>query len=108
MAAITIGQNARRTWLTGLVAMRAKVARKIQRALACAAATVLIVAAVVVLAELAVQILSICAPAGAAALAVMAAALLRSLCRARTARRGAGTGPATRGASGRKSRRISW
>ena len=106
MAAIMFSANARETWLAGLVKVRAKAYRKAQRAMECAAATILICAVGAALAELAAQIFSICVPAGAAALAVLAAALLRSLRRARTARTGADR--VTRGASGRKSRRISW
>ena len=52
----------------------------------CAAAAILICATGAALAELAAEILSICVPAGAAALTVLAAAVLRSLRRARTAR----------------------
>jgi len=69
-----------------------------------AAAAILICAAGAALAELAAEILSICVPAGAAALTVLAAVVLRSLRRARMARTGAGTGRATRGAAGRQYR----
>jgi hypothetical protein len=107
MAAIMIGAHARATWRASLAAVRAKAYQRAQRGVECAAAAILICAAGAALAELAAEILSICVPAGAAALAVLAAAVLRSLRRARTVRARAGTGRATRGAAGRQSRSIS-
>jgi hypothetical protein len=107
MAAIMIGAHARATWRASLAAVRAKAYQRAQRGVECAAAAILICAAGAALAELAAEILSICVPAGAAALTVLAAAVLRSLRRARTVRTRTGTGRATRGAAGRQSRSIS-
>ena len=107
MAAIMIGAHARATWRASVAAARAKAYQRAQRGVECAAAAILICAAGAALAELAAEMLSICVPAGAAALTVLAAAVLRSLRRARTVRTRAGTGRATRGADGRQSRSIS-
>jgi hypothetical protein len=108
MAAIMIRTHARATWLARLVKVCAKAYQQAQRGMACVAAAILICAVGAALAELAAQLLSISVPAGVAAITVLAAAVLRSLRRARTARTGAGTGPATRRVPGRKPRRISW
>jgi hypothetical protein len=108
MAAIMIRTHARATWLARLIKVRAKAYQQARRAMVCVAAAILICAVGAALAELAAQLLSICVPAGVSAVTVLAAAVLRSLRRARTARTGAGSGLVTRGVPGRKPRRISW
>jgi hypothetical protein len=79
MAAIVIRDNAKATWLTGLAAVRAKACDMVHRAMANAAATIMICAAGAALLQLAAQILSFPAPIAVTAITLMAAALLNSL-----------------------------
>jgi energy-coupling factor transporter ATP-binding protein EcfA2 len=79
MAAIVIRDNAKATWLTGLAGVRAKACDMIQRAMACAAATILICAVAAALVQLAAELLSFPAPIAVTAMTLMAAALLNSL-----------------------------
>jgi len=81
MAAIVIRNNATATWLSGLAGVRAKACDMGQRAMACAAATILICAVAAALAQLAAELLSFPAPIAVTAMTLMAAALLTSLCR---------------------------
>jgi ABC-type cobalamin/Fe3+-siderophores transport system ATPase subunit len=67
------------TWLTGLAGVRAKACDMIQRAMACAAATILICAVAAALVQLAAELLSFPAPIAVTAMTLMAAALLNSL-----------------------------
>ena len=76
MAAIVITENAKATWLTGLAGQARDVG---QRAMAYAAAMVMICAVGAALLQLAAQILTFPAPIAAAATTLMAAALLTSL-----------------------------
>ncbi len=96
MAAIVIRDNAKATWLAGLADVRAKACNMIQRAMACAAATILICAVAAALFQLAAELLSFPAPIAVTAMTLMAAALLNSLRRhLRTAARHR-SGPGTR------------
>lgn len=96
MAAIVIRDNAKAAWLTGLAGVRAKACSMIQRAMACAAATILICAVAAALFQLAAELLSFPAPIAVTAMTLMAAALLNSLRRhLRTAARHR-SGPGTR------------
>ena len=79
MAAIVIRANAKATWLTGLAAVRAKACDMVHRAMANAAATIMICAVGAALLQLAAQILSFPAPIAVTAITLMAAALLNSL-----------------------------
>ena len=79
MAAIVIRDNAKATWLTGLAAVRAKARDMVHRAMANAAATIMICAAGAALLQLTAQILSLPAPIAVTAITLMAAALLNSL-----------------------------
>ena len=83
MAATVIRDNATATWLTGLAGVRPKAYDMGQRAMACAAATILICAVAAALAQLAAELLSFPAPIAVTAMTLMAAALLTSLCRHR-------------------------
>ena len=81
MAATVIRDNATATWLTGLAGVRPKAYDMGQRAMACAAATILICAVAAALVQLAAELLSFPAPIAVTAMTLMAAALLNSLCR---------------------------
>jgi hypothetical protein len=81
MAAVVIRDNAKATWLTGLAGVRANACEMVQRAMACAAATILICAVAAALVQLAAELLSFPAPIVVTAMTLMAAALLISLCR---------------------------
>jgi len=81
MAAVVIRDNAKATWLTGLAGVRAKARDMVQRAMACAAATILICAVAAALVQLAAELLSFPAPIVVTAMTLMATALLNSLCR---------------------------
>jgi len=83
MAAVVIRDNAKAISLTGLAGVRAKTYHMVQRAMACAAATVLICAVAAALVQLAAELLSLPAPIMVTAMTLMAAALLNSLCRHR-------------------------
>jgi hypothetical protein len=81
MAAIVIRGNAKARWLAGLAGVRATACDMGQRAMACAAATILIGAVAAALAQLAAELLGFPAPIAVTAMTLMAAALLTSLCR---------------------------
>ena len=81
MTAILIGDTAKATWPAGLAGVRPKARDMAQRAMACAAATILICAVAAALAQLAAELLSFPAPIAVTAMTLMAAALLDSLCR---------------------------
>jgi hypothetical protein len=96
MAAIVIrdNANAKATWVTGLVGVRATACGMAQRAMAWAAAAILICAVAAALVQLAAELFSFPAPIAVTAMTLMAAALLHSLCRhrRRLARRQSGPG----------------
>jgi hypothetical protein len=81
MAAIVIQDNAVGTWLSGVSGLRAKACDMVQRAVVCAAATILICAVAAALVQLAAELLSFPVPIVVTAMTLMAAALLNSLCR---------------------------
>ena len=83
MAAIVIRDNATATWLSGLAGMRATACGMGQRAVACAAATILTCAVAAALVQLAGELVTFPAPIAVTAMTLMAAALLTSLCRHR-------------------------
>ena len=97
MAAIIIKQDAKAKWLSGMTGVRAKAYDMVQRAMAYAAATIIIGAVGAALLQLAAQILSFPAPIAVTAMTLMAAALLNWLRPARRAARPAASwwqGPA--------------
>ena len=79
MAAIIIREGAKATWLSGLAGVRAKACDMGQRAVACAAAVILICAVAAALVQLAAELLSFPAPIAVTAMTLMAAVLLNSL-----------------------------
>ncbi len=79
MAAIVVRGNARAAWLTGLASLRAKACGTAQRAMACAAAAVMICAVGAALLQLVAEILSFPAPIAVTGITVMTAALLNLL-----------------------------
>jgi hypothetical protein len=79
MAAIVIRDNAKATWLTGLAAVRAKARDMVHRAMANAAATIMICAVGAALLQLVAELLSFPAPIAVTAITVIAVALLNSL-----------------------------
>ena len=79
MAATVIRDNATATWLTGLAGVRPKAYDMGQRAMACAAATILICAVAAALVQLAAELLSFPVPIAVTAMTLMAAARLVSL-----------------------------
>ena len=81
MTAILIRDNARATWLAGLAGVRPKAYDMVQRAMACAAATILICAIAAAVVQLAAEVLSFPAPIAVPAMTLMAAVLLDWLCR---------------------------
>jgi hypothetical protein len=81
MTAIVIRDNAKATWLAGLAGVHPKARDMVQRAMACAAATILICAVAAALAQLSAELLSFPAPIAVTAMTLMAMALLDSLCR---------------------------
>ena len=81
MTAVVSTERAKATWLTGLAGVRAKACDTVQRAMACAAATILICAVAAALVQLAAELLSFPAPIVVTAMTLMAAALLNWLCR---------------------------
>ena len=96
MAAIVVRDtaNAKATWLTRLAGVRAMACDMAQRAMAWAAAAILICAVAAALVQLAAELLSFPAPIAVTAMTLMAAALLHSLRRhgRRPARRRSGQG----------------
>ena len=93
MAAIVIRGNAKATWLTGLASLRAKASAVVRRAMACAAAAVMVCAVGAALLQLVAQMLSFPAPIAVTGITVMAAALLNSLRRHLRTRAGHRYGP---------------
>jgi hypothetical protein len=81
MTAIVIRDTAKATSLAGLAGVRPKARDMVQRAMARAAATILICAVAAALAQLAAELLSFPAPIAVTAMTLMAVALLRPLCR---------------------------
>jgi len=79
MTVIVIRENAKATWLSGMAAVRATARDMAQRAIACAAAAIIIGAVGAALVQLAAQILSFPAPIAVTAITLMAAALLNWL-----------------------------
>ena len=79
MAAIVIRQNANATWLAGRAGVRAQARGIAQRAMACAAAAVLVCAVGAALLQLVAEILSVPAPIAVTALTLIAARALNSL-----------------------------
>jgi hypothetical protein len=79
MTVIVIRENAKATWLSGVAAVRATARDMARRAIACAAAAIIIGAAGAALVQLAAQILSFPAPIAVTAITLMAAALLNWL-----------------------------
>jgi len=93
MAVIVIRGNAKATWLTGLASLRAQASGVVRRAMARAAAAVMVCAVGAVLIQLVAQMLSFSAPIAVTGITVMAAALLNSLRRHLRARAGHQYGP---------------
>jgi hypothetical protein len=81
MTAIVIRDTAKATWPAGQAGVRPKARDMVQRAMACAAATILICAVAAALAQLAAELLSFPVPVAVPAMTLMAAAVLDSLCR---------------------------
>jgi hypothetical protein len=81
MTAIVIRDTTKAAWLTGLAGVRPKARDMARRAMACAAATILICAVAAAVVQLAAELLSFPAPIAVTAMTLMAAALLHSLCR---------------------------
>jgi hypothetical protein len=79
MAVIVIRNNAKATWLSGMARVRARACDVFRRAMALAAATIMICAAGAALLQLAAEILSFPAPIAVTAITLMAAALLNSV-----------------------------
>lgn len=79
MAAIAIREKAKVTWLSGMGGLRATACDMVARAMACAAAMIMICAVAAALFQLVAQILSFPAPIAVPAMTLMAAALLNSL-----------------------------
>jgi len=76
MTAILIRDNAKATWLAGLTGVRARARDMVQRAMFCAAATILICAIAAAVAQLAAELLAFPAPIAVTAMTLMAAAVL--------------------------------
>ena len=93
MAAIIIRHHPKATWLTGPAGVRATARDMVQRAMADAAAAIMICAVGAALAQLAVQLLSFPAPIAVPGITLMAAALLNSLRRRLRTRAGHRSGP---------------
>jgi hypothetical protein len=81
MTAIVIREDANAPWSTGMAGVRVRACDMVQRAMACAAATIMVCAVGVALLQLVAQILSFPAPIAVTAMTLMTAALLNSLCR---------------------------
>jgi biotin transporter BioY len=96
MAVIVIRGNARAAWLTGLARLCARARDMARRAVACAAAAVMIGAVGAALLQLAAEIVSFPAPIAVVGITVITAALLHVLCRCLRARARHRDGPASR------------
>ena len=106
MTAIVIRGNTKATWLTGLASLRARASGVVRRAMACAAAAVMVCAVGAALIQLVAQLLSFSAPIAVTGITVMAAALLNSLRWALRTRAGHRRARGTRMASSGKPGRI--
>jgi hypothetical protein len=96
MAVIVIRGNATAAGRPGLARVCARARDLARRALACAAAAVMIGAVAAALLQLAAEIMSFPAPVAAAGITVLTAALLNVLCRGLRARARHRDGPAGR------------
>jgi hypothetical protein len=96
MAVIVIRGNARAAGLTGLASVCARARDMARRAMACAAAAVMICAVGAALLQLAIEIMSFPAPIAAVGITMITAALLNVLCRCLRARARHRDGPASR------------
>lgn len=99
MAAIVIRGNTNAAALAGVVGLRAKACRMVQRAMAYAAAAVMVCAVGAALLQLVAQMLSFPAPIAVTGITVMAVAVLNSLRRHLRTRADQPFGPGTRIAS---------
>ena len=79
MAVIVIRGNAKATWLTGLASLRARASGVVRRAMACAAAAVMVCAVGAALLQLVDQMLSFPVPIAVTGITVMAVALVKAL-----------------------------
>ena len=79
MAAIVTREHAKATGLPGVADVRAKACDMVRRAMAYAAATIMMCAVAAALLQLVAQILSFPAPIAVTAMTLMATALLNSL-----------------------------
>jgi hypothetical protein len=79
MTAIVLREDAKTTWPTGMAGIRVRACGMAQRAMACAAATIMVCAVAVALLQLVAQMLCFPAPIAVTAITLMAAALLNSL-----------------------------
>ena len=79
MTVIVIRRDAKATWLTGLASLRARASGVARRAMACAAAAVMVCALGAALLQLVDQMLSFPAPIAVTGITVMAAALVKAL-----------------------------
>ena len=87
MAVIVIRGNAKATGLTGLASLRSRASGVVRRAIACAAAAVMVCAVGAALLQLVDQMLSFPAPIAVTGITVMAAALVKALRRTAGRRR---------------------
>ena len=79
MTVIVIRGNAKATWLTGLASLRARASGVVRRAMACAAAAVMVCAVGAALLQLVDQMLSFPVPIAVTGITVMAVALVKAL-----------------------------
>jgi hypothetical protein len=79
MAVMVIRGNAKAAWLTGLASLRARASGVVRRAIAWAAAAVMICAVGAALLQLVDQMLSFPAPIAVTGITVTAAALVKAL-----------------------------
>jgi Kef-type K+ transport system membrane component KefB len=96
MAVIVIRGTERAAWLAGLASVCARVWDMARRAMACAAAAVMICAVGAAVLQLAAEMVSFPAPIAVAGITVLTAALLNVLCRCLRARARHRDGPASR------------
>ena len=106
MAAIVIRGHTKAIWLTGLASLRAKASGAVRRAMAWAAAAVMVGAVGAALLQLVAQILSLSAPIAVTGITVMAVVLLNSLRRHLRTRAGRRCGPGNAPGVQRSARRI--
>ena len=106
MAAIVIRGHAKAIWLTGLASLRAKASGVVRRAMAWAAAAVMVGAVGAALLQLVAQMLSFSAPIAVTGIVVMAVVLLNWLRRHLRTRAGRRCGPGNAPGVQRSARRI--